>query len=574
MLKELPSLGTATIITSRIISTSESRIPRPKKFQASKFGKQRAAPLMAKFAKAAEHSTWRGRLLKVTWAEGGLECSAAQWKSIAGFLTRGRLLGRLRFRPPEALKSWDGILDATTRRTACPQVAISPLLDSGVVYTEDCLHLNVWTPAARYRTPAPVLVVIHGGGFSQGSAGVEVFNGAILAARTGFVVVSFNYRLGILGFLDANSTDAPGNVGLMDQNLALQWIQEHIHNFRGDPSKVTIVGVNAGGISAHAHVISPMSRGLFQRACLMSGTFNSPDFVDHASDSVRKGNVVARAVGCADGNTTLASNPVSVLACLRSKSSDKLVHAATESFKPKIFPFLPTYPNQFMPKDPALAVREGLFNPADLIVGGTTDEGAMALLYPHREELLLEKVEGLDEKGFDRSLRETISSWLKNNSSKNLATYTAKARDKAALRRAYVDYLSDRTFVCPKHFTAEGHSKHGRSVYTYVFAYRSADSLLPTWMGTPHGWDLAYIFGLPLIQRKRYDLNDAAMSDVFMMMFSTFASTGVPQLPMGKQWPKYSADNPVSVYFDKENITSVVGFRKQYCNVWTPDAQN
>ncbi|KAL1418011.1 hypothetical protein MTO96_005997 [Rhipicephalus appendiculatus] len=259
-----------------------------------------------------------------------------------------------------------------------------------------------------------------------------------------------------------------------------------------------------------------------------------------------KGNVVATAVGCAGGNTTLTSNPKSVLACLRTKSADELVHAATESFKPK--------PN--------------------LIVGVAADEGAAALMYPRREELLAEKIEGLAEEPFNRSLHDAIFSWLKNNSSKNLATYTAEARDKASFRRAYVDYLSDRAFMCPKHFTAEGHSKRGQSVYAYVFAYLSAESLLPTWMSTPHGGDLAYVFGFPLIQRKRYDLNDAAMSDTFMRMLSTFASTGVPQLPMEKQWPKYTSDNPVSVYFDNENITSVTGFRKQYCDMWRPDAQN
>lgn len=483
-------------------------------------------------------------------------------------------LGRLRFRPPEPLQSWDDVVDATTRRSACPQVAISPLLSSGVEFSEDCLHLNIWTPVARYQVPVPVLVSIHGGGFSHGSASVDIFNGGILAARTGFVVVSFNYRLGVLGFLDAKSTEAPGNVGLMDQNLALRWIQAHIHHFRGDPSKVTIFGVSAGAMSAHAHVLSPMSRGLFRTACLMSGTFYSPDFVEHVSDSLRKGDVVARRVGCANGNTTLASSPESVVACLRTRSADDLVHATTESFKSKVFPFLPTYPNQFLPKNSAAAVQDGSFNSADLIVGVTTDEGATALLYPRRHELLSEKIEGLDEAYFNRSIHEVIFSWLKNNSSSNLATYTAEARNKAALRRAYVDFLSDRTFVCPKHFTAEGHSKRGQSVFSYVFDYLSAKSSLPTWISTPHGWDLAYILGLPLVQKKQYNEYDAVMSETYMRMLSTFASTGVPQLPKDKQWPRYTVDNPISVFFDNDNITEVVGFRKQYCNVWRTNTRN
>ncbi|KAL1418014.1 hypothetical protein MTO96_006000 [Rhipicephalus appendiculatus] len=130
----------------------------------------------------------------------------------------------------------------------------------------------------------------------------------------------------------------------MDQNMALKWVQEHIHHFGGDPSQVTVFGISAGGMSAHSHVLSPMSRGLFKRACLMSGTLNSPDFVESVSDSINKGNIVARVVGCADDTTTLSSNPETVVACLRTKSTDELLQAAAESFKTKIFTFLPTYP--------------------------------------------------------------------------------------------------------------------------------------------------------------------------------------------------------------------------------------
>lgn len=483
-------------------------------------------------------------------------------------------LGRLRFQPPQAHQNWEGVVDATSRRTACPQVVISPLLSAGVNFTEDCLHLNVWTPVARIQTPDPVLVSIHGGGFSHGSSSVEVFNGAILAARTGFIVVSFNYRLGVLGFLDANSPEAPGNVGLMDQNLALRWIQENIHHFRGDPSRVTIFGESAGGMSAHAHVISPVSSGLFKSACLMSGTLHSRDFVEPVSDSIHKGNVVAVAVGCADGNTSLASHPESVVACLRTKSADELVLAASQKLAPKIFPFVPTFPNEFLPNDPAVAVKEGLFNPVDIIVGVTTDEGAIALLYPPRQQLLAERIEGLEEESFNRSIHESIFSWLKTNSSKNLVPYTSDVCDKASLRRAYVDFLSDNTFVCPKHFTAEGHSERGHSVYSYVFAYMSAKSDLPTWMGTPHSWDVGYILGFPLVNQEQYDARDAAMSQTFMNVLSTFAATGVPQLPMGKQWPKYTAANPVSVFMDNDNITDVIGFRRNYCNAWRPGPQN
>lgn len=483
-------------------------------------------------------------------------------------------LGALRFRPPEPLQAWEGVLNATNRMTACPQVVLAPIMTTGVQLTEDCLHLNIWAPVTGNRAPVPVLVSIHGGGFSHGSANTPYFDGSILAAKTGLVVVSFNYRLDILGFLDTNSSEAPGNVGLMDQSLALKWIQAHIHHFGGDPLRVTIFGVSAGGMSAHAHVISPMSRGLFKRASLMSGTLNSLDFVEHVSDSLSKGHLVARAVGCADGGTTLSLNPESVVACLRTKSADELLQASSQSIKPKIFTFLPTYPNRFLPKDPAAAVKDGSFNPADIIVGVTKDEGVGALMYPSREELWTESIEGLDEVFFNNSLHEVIFSWMKTNSSSYLGRYTAEGRDRPSLRRAYVDFFSDRTFVCPMHYTAEGHSERGHSVYSYVFSYQSAKSPLPAWMGTPHGGDVTYIYGFPLVHPEKYDARDAVMSETLINVLSTFASTGVPQLPMEKQWPKYTKDNPVSVFFDNGNVTYVIGFRGQFCNSWRTDAQN
>ncbi|KAH6923671.1 hypothetical protein HPB50_004563 [Hyalomma asiaticum] len=446
-------------------------------------------------------------------------------------------LGPLRFRSPQPHQGWEE-----------------------VELTEDCLHLNIWTPVAGSQDRVPVLVSIHGGGFSYGSSSADFFDSTILAAKTGFVVVSFNYRLDILGFLDANTTEAPGNVGLMDQNLALKWIQAHIHHFGGDPSNVTIFGVSAGGMSVHAHVISPVSRGLFKRAAMMSGTQDSPDFVENWSDSRAKGNVVAMTVGCADDVTTLASNPQSVLACLRTKSAEELVRAASESFKPRIFSFLPTYPNQFLPQEPAVA-RNHRRRSSDPDV-------------PSETGLLAENVEGLHEPSFNSSLHEVTFSWLKVNSSSVLGTYLSQVHDLASLRRAYVDFLSDRTFVCPMHFTAEAHSKHGQSVYSYVFSYRTAKSPWPAWVGAPHGEDLGYIYGFPFVHPEKYEAEDAVMSETIINMLSSFASTGVPQLPMGNQWPKYTEDNPVSIFFTKNNITEVIGFRKPFCNEWRSDRQN
>lgn len=478
-------------------------------------------------------------------------------------------LGRLRFKPPIPAEPWEGILDARSRRTACPQVFTFPRAFANIEHTEDCLHLNVWSPQERGANEiVPVLAWIHGGGFMQGSASQKVYNGAVLAVRTGLVIVTLNYRLGFLGFLDTQSPDAPGNVGFLDQNMALKWIRDNIARFGGDPSRVTLFGESAGGMSAHAHVLSPMSRGLFIRACLMSGSLHGHGLFQTVNESISKGNAVAAAVGCVDPDRNLARNPEAVVECLRPKSAFELARVSSKIFKPKIFPFVPSYPNEFLPMDPSTAVEQGLFNAADLMVGVTADEGALAFMLPIRDEILSDNLYGIDGQQFERSLRDSVYAWLKANFSRPLDVYKAGTHDRRSLRRAYADYLSDSIFVCPMHFTAEAHSNKEQSVYTYVFGHLSNKKALPTWMGTPHGNDVSYVFGIPLADQERFSAEDAEVSEVVMTALSTFASTGVPQLPGEYLWPKYTADNPVSVYISADNLTDISGFHMEKCNVW------
>ncbi|KAH7934409.1 hypothetical protein HPB52_024241 [Rhipicephalus sanguineus] len=437
-----------------------------------------------------------------------------------------------------------------------------------IEYTEDCLHLNVWSPPSQDGDLVPVVVWIHGGGFSLGCASYDNYTGALLAAKTSLIVVSMNYRLGILGFLDANSPEAPGNMGLMDQSLALKWIQENIHEFGGDPSRVTILGESAGAMSVHAHVLSPVSRGLFQRAYMMSGTMHTLDFFDATHESISKGDTVATIVGCAGGDRSLASNVETVIDCLRSKSADELVLATAEALAPKFFFFLPTYHNEFLPKVPTVAISKGFFHTVDIVLGVTDDEGVLSLMYPLRSELLKDDVEGVDEQKFKHFLHESVFSWLKMDFPEMLEMYTAEAQDKSSLRRGYVDYISDSVFVCPMHFTAEKHADRGQTVYSYVFGHRSPKTALRAWMGIPHGLDVNYIFGVPFIDQERFDDEDSAVSEIVVTALKTFAANGVPELPMKKPWPNYTTDSPVSVYLDYENITDIKGFRQEQCGPW------
>ncbi|CAN8030655.1 unnamed protein product, partial [Ixodes persulcatus] len=217
---------------------------------------------------------------------------------------------------------------------------------------------------------------IHGGGFAYGSGSLGNYNGLLLAASTGMVVISMNYRLGILGFLNANSSDAPGNQGLLDQHLALKWVQANIHVFRGDPARVTIAGDSAGSMSVHGHILSPLSKGLFKRALMLSGSHNNIDFIDSTHGSVVKGDNVAKLLGCSRHDKYLITHTDDVLRCLRSTTAEERVIATSEIFDPKRFTFFPTFNDRFLPKVPTAALERGFFQNIDVMVGVTSDECA------------------------------------------------------------------------------------------------------------------------------------------------------------------------------------------------------
>jgi len=192
-------------------------------------------------------------------------------------------VGDLRWKEPQPVIPWDDVLDASEFCASCIQnrnYSREPWTEEFMVQndiSEDCLFLNVWTPAKSADEKIPVLVYIHGGGFTEGSGGIAVYDGENLAKK-GIIVVTINYRLGALGFmahpeLTAESPNhSSGNYGLLDQIAALKWIKENISAFGGDPETVTIAGQSAGAMSVNQLVTSPLASGLFQRAITESGT--------------------------------------------------------------------------------------------------------------------------------------------------------------------------------------------------------------------------------------------------------------------------------------------------------------
>ena len=185
--------------------------------------------------------------------------------------------GDLRWRPPAPVQPWNGVKETKEYSPSCPE-PLSP--GSPVNMSEDCLYLNVWTPAQSADEKLPVMVFFYGGAFGQVApfGTMAVYNGTTLAEK-GVIVVTTNYRLGALGFLAHPQLDnesphnSSGNYGLLDQQAALQWVQRNIGAFGGDPSRVTIFGQSAGGESVLIHLVSPQSKGLYQQAIVESGPF-------------------------------------------------------------------------------------------------------------------------------------------------------------------------------------------------------------------------------------------------------------------------------------------------------------
>ncbi|XP_040066704.2 acetylcholinesterase [Ixodes scapularis] len=477
-------------------------------------------------------------------------------------------IGDLRFKEPVPRSPWKGTYDATIGGSACPQKPTFLNAKKPVICTEDCLHLNVWM--SQNAQKSHVLVWIHGGGFTFGSGLYDNYTGSALAAKTGFVIVSMNYRLGILGFLNANFPDAPGNQGLLDQNLALRWVQDNIESFGGDPATVTIFGASAGSMSVHSHILSPMSKGLFKRAMLISGSMYNMDFFESAHESIIRGNEVAQLVGCAEPDIDLVSNPDKVLQCLRSKKADELVLASSEVSDPVLFTFLPTYHDKFLPKVPKVAIDRGFFQDVEILTGVATDEAAMSVLFPQTPELLKESLEDLTLDNFDNAIRRSVLAWIKSGISSLLQEYkdNVPPGDKEGLRRAYIDYVSDRAFKCPVQFLAEKHSARGSPVYSYIFAHRSKKDGLPTWMGAPHYSDVLFYMAQPFNDDQSYNEEDRKISGDMVTMLASFAETGVPKLPGVDTWPKYTKDSPVSTLLAPDNFTEVRAYRNDLCELW------
>lgn len=405
--------------------------------------------------------------------------------------------GDNRWRPPARPASWMGVRDATRFGAACPQGNEHKEAWAQVGrQSEDCLFLNVWRPAKSGRYP--VMVFLHGGGFTYGAAGVPLYDGRRLAER-GAVIVTINYRLGRLGFFahPALTRETPagplGNYGIMDQIAALQWVQRNIARFGGEPGNVTIFGESAGAGCVQILMATPAARGLFHKAISESGAGGS------ILAPIRGGPVSAERLGemWADGLGMKDATPAQLRA----------IPLADVIRNGRAFPFIDGTVVVRSPGDPFYRGEEAR---VPLIIGGNSNESSLG---------------GMTEAAAKAILQERFDPLLAG-----YVAMTGKSRAAAA-----VDLAEDAGFVLPSYALADRHARNGSPAFAYYFDQVPADRRA-TAAGTDHGGELEYVFGTQPADH-RWDVRDAAVSDLMGAYWVRFARTGDPNGAGLPPWP-------------------------------------
>lgn len=434
--------------------------------------------------------------------------------------------GALRFLPPADPLTRTETLVASEYGPSCPgtrtplDLVLRPLPAS-----EDCLSLNIWTPNAGGRRP--VMLWIHGGGYVNGASNIPVYDGANLARNGDVVVVSINYRLAALGFLSTEALQAEragmdggaGNMGILDMQAALRWVQANIAGFGGDPDNVTIFGESAGGSAVCSLLAASGSEGLFHRGIIESGGCSASPLRGGSRGTFDVGDTLVERLGCSGAGE---------LACMRALSTQEILAAVMQDASGLGFaPYGPTVDGAVFTDSPGalLAAGEGVDVP--IVVGSNLNEMTVFLLgttRPATPDAM--RAEFMAATGGDVTRTDAL-----------MALYEVETDEDAP--RAFVDFATDRSFSCTALSIANAAAGAGREVYLYEFQHVVGDQA--DTFGVGHGFEIPFVFGtldrfslFSTMRGEREERTAARMQTAW----SSFARTGVPEFEGG--WPRFT----------------------------------
>jgi len=499
-------------------------------------------------------------------------------------------IGLKRFHDPEPVQPWNDVKDATGGPPAiCPQRNILGGDSTKVSGDEDCLFLNIYTETLGERRP--VLVNIHGGGFTFGSGAILGSNnsGEDFLLESGLVVVSLNYRLGPLGFLVLEGTNIQGNQAMKDQVIALRWIKENIAKFGGDPDNITIAGLSAGAISVHAQILSPMAKEeeLFHRGISMSGTMLIPNLMEKTlKDSKR---FFTNLCGFDENIDHFPQNMYDTCLyklsyeeivsetfksyALRTKTIDEQVHMQKYmGLEPySFYPIIDSFADDpFMPTHPISIIYQQRQKMVPWMTGIVADEGALFVpgLWKDMDPSnnLLQAYWG--SVGANRLLGKSMEDITFDDklTSKMIARfYVGKDGVKRENKQGLLDMMTDAYFAYPNTEAVKLHAKSSPAVYNYLFTYKGSASMAAYYAfgnkeaaaenwGVAHADDFVYMFRLSMRGKQTIVTeNDKKMAKRYQQIIYNFARHGNPTFsPIEgiSNWPPAQNSKAACVYMD------------------------
>ncbi len=450
-------------------------------------------------------------------------------------------VGDLRWLPPQPMKKWSGVKPANKYGSISPQnvmpgPAIPGMPDWGKKFqNEGCLYLNIWTPGLD-DAKRPVIFWIHGGAFIIGAGNEPVLENGSLVKRGDLVLVSINYRMGAFGFMNLKEiTDskipATGNEGLLDQIAALEWVQDNIAAFGGNPDNVTIAGFSAGGMSIGDLLSMPKARGLFHKTINRSGSTNT---VAKLNDAVEATKQFLKILNIGPKDT----------AALRALTTEQLLDgqeklgAILREKKNALTPFMPVVDGDVMPDFPIVSIKKGSAKKIIVMAGNTLDEmKMMAGMDPN--------MRNLDEAGLIKRLNDILPSELVPR----IIDVYCEALKKRGSSGTPLDILgtvnSDLMFRIPTIHLVEAQRDNGVPAYNYFFTYKSP--AMGGALGAMHGLDSPFLFGAldanltgtgPEQQDMMLKIQDSCIA---------FIRTGDPSCKSIGKWPVYGKERMTMV---------------------------
>jgi acetylcholinesterase len=421
----------------------------------------------------------------------------------------------------------------------------------------------------------------------------------MIVAETGVIVVTIQYRVSIFGFFYANDSEAPGNQGLLDQNLALKWVQDNIQNFGGDKTRVTIFGESAGGASASLHLLSPLSRDLFRNAIMQSGTSLASWSLVSQAEGVRRSTYFLQSIGSSGALKDQIS-------CARRLSADTLIQNASS-----IFPvdsndaviFLPVVDGYFLRDTPKSLLSKGDVKKCPVLLGSNKNEGNLFFLTPKLVEYFdFSKKPTITYDKFQKYIKSTNTYYpsYPNNASEavlNAILYRYTNWKNVDDTNANYDNLDassgDNQIVCPTVDLATQYAKLNQDVYMYRFDQYDPILGLPKWFGATHAGELGYVFGVPLNENSNYSYPERLFTRKLLRYWTNFAKYNNPNDPrtsscLGcvlsqvltqlfefnlEDWPKYqivaNSDKQRAFLIMSSDMLKVdYNLRADYCEFW------